>query len=131
MEMTAKSQIKSRSMLVRNETRNSVLAEFAEIADRSAARRKGLLGRASLPAGHALYIVPCAGVHSWGMKFPIDVLYLDRKRKVRKLHSAMTPWRLSICLFAHAVLELPAGTIAGTRTQAGDQLGFSFAVGGN
>ena len=109
-------------MLVRNETRNSVLAELMEVADTSAKRRKGLLGRDSLPIGHALWIVPCESVHTYGMRFPIDVLYLDRKKRVIKLRRAMPAWRLSLCLFAHSVLELPAGTIESTKTEPGDQL---------
>lgn len=112
-------------MLVRNETRNSVLADSAEIADTSASRRHGLLGRDNLPYGHALWIVPCESVHTWGMKFPIDVLYLDRKKRVRKLRKVMVPWRLSICFLAHSVLELPAGVIEQTGTEPGDQLVLS------
>jgi len=111
-----------RRMLVQNETRHSVLAELADVADTSAKRRKGLLGRDSLPTGHGLWIVPCESVHTYGMRFPIDVLYLDRKKRVRKLRRAMLPWRLSLCLSAHSVLELPAGTIEQTKTQPGDQL---------
>ena len=112
----------TRRMLVQNETRHSVLAELADVADTSAKRRKGLLGRDSLPTGHGLWIVPCESVHTYGMRFPIDVLYLDRKKRVRKLRRAMPPWRLSLCLSAHSVLELPAGTIEQTKTQPGDQL---------
>ena len=111
-----------RRILVQNETRHSVLAELTEIADTSAKRRKGLLGRDSLPTGHGLWIVPCESVHTYGMRFPIDVLYLDRKKRVRKLRRAMPPWRLSVCLSAHSVLELPAGAIEQTKTQPGDQL---------
>ena len=113
-----------RRMLVRNETRNSILAELTDVADTSAKRRKGLLGRDSLPIGHALWIVPCESVHTYGMRFPIDVVYLDRKKRIRKLRRAMSPWRLSLCLFAHSVLELPAGTAARTSTTVGDQLIF-------
>jgi len=109
-------------MLIRNETRNSVLADAAEVADTSATRRHGLLGRDNLPNGQALWIVPCESVHTWGMRFPIDVLYLDRKKRVRKLRKAMVPWRVSMCLLAHSVLELPAGVIEQTGTQTGDQL---------
>src|SRR6185437_14260980 len=111
-------------MLVRNETRNSVLADAAEVADTSATRRHGLLGRDNLPNGQALWIVPCESVHTWGMRFPIDVLYLDRKKRVRKLRKAMVPWRVSMCLLAHSVMELPAGVIDKSGTQPGDQLSF-------
>jgi uncharacterized protein len=110
--------------LVRNQTRNNVLAESTEIADDSATRRKGLLGRNSLPPGHGIWIVPCSAVHSWGMKFAIDLLYLDRKQRVRKVRHGMAPWSLSMCLLADSVLELPAGTAAQTKTQPGDQLDF-------
>ena len=70
--------------------------------------------------------MPCQGVHCWGMQFPIDVIYLDRRKKVRKLRREMQPWRLSVCLTAHSVLELPAGTIDQTQTERGDQLQFTF-----
>jgi len=58
------------------------------------------------------------------MKFAIDVIYLDRSKKVTKVRSAMKPWRLSLSLSARSVLELPAGTAQRTRTQPGDQLSF-------
>jgi uncharacterized protein len=58
------------------------------------------------------------------MRFPIDVVYLDRKKKVRKVKSGIVPWRISMCLLAHSVLELPIGTIDRTGTQPGDQLEF-------
>ena len=99
-----------------------MLAEAADVADTSAKRRTGLLKHTSLEPGDGLWIVPCEAVHSFGMKFTIDVIYLDRKRKVKKVRSEMVPRRISGCLTAHSVLELPAGTIARTGTQAGDQL---------
>src|SRR5437868_2391429 len=119
-----KAAVKSQVVLVRNETRNSVLAESADVADSSAKRQKGLLGRDSLPAGSGLWIVPCEGVHTCGMRFAIDVVYLDRKKRVRKVRRAMAPWRFSMCLLAHSVLELPAGVIQQTGTKPGDQLNF-------
>lgn len=122
MKAMGEFQVRARKMLVRNETRNTVLAELADLADSSAKRRKGLLGRDSLPVGQGLWIIPCESVHTWGMRFPIDVLYLDRKKRIQKLRSVMTPWRLSFCLSAHSVLELPAGVIDDTNTQRGDQL---------
>ena len=110
--------------LVRNETRNTVLATEAEAADTSAKRRKGLLGRQHLRSGEGLWIVPCEAVHSFFMKFPIDVIYLDRDKCVRKVTPRLVPWRMSACLTAHSVLELPAGTADETRTQRGDRLVF-------
>jgi uncharacterized membrane protein (UPF0127 family) len=107
---------------VRNQTRDTVLAETAEVADSSAKRRTGLLKHQTFEAGQGLWIVPCEAVHSFGMNFAIDVVYLDRKRRVRKVRKEMVPRRISGCLTAHSVLELPAGTIDGTRTERGDQL---------
>jgi uncharacterized membrane protein (UPF0127 family) len=111
---------------VRNETRGTTLAERADIADDPATRRKGLLGRRALNEGEGLWIVPCQAVHCWGMQFAIDVIYLDRKRKVGKVAPNLKPWRLSLSLTAHSVLELPAGTIELTGTRCGDQLTLDF-----
>jgi uncharacterized membrane protein (UPF0127 family) len=107
---------------VLNLTRNVTLADAAEAADTSQKRRTGLLKHTSLAPGKGLWIVPCESVHSFFMKFTIDVLYLDRKNRVKKIRPEMAPWRISGCLTAHSVLELPAGTIVRTGTERGDQL---------
>jgi uncharacterized membrane protein (UPF0127 family) len=107
---------------VRNETRKTVLAEAADVADTSAKRRTGLLKHTRLEPGEGLWIVPCESVHTFFMKFAIDLVYLDKRRKVRKIRHAMPAWRLSACLSAHSVLELPAGTLAQTGTAVGDEL---------
>ncbi len=93
-----------------------------DIADTSAKRRVGLLKHPGLEAGTGLWILPCESVHTFFMKFAIDLVYLDRKKKVRKVRNAVPAWRMSACLTAHSILELPAGTAARTGTQAGDQL---------
>jgi hypothetical protein len=111
-------------VLVRNQTRNTVLANAAEVADTSAKRRIGLLKHERLDPGEGLWITPCESVHTFFMKFPIDLVYLDRHLKVRKVRSRVRPWRLSSCLLAHSVLELPAGTVKQSGTQAGDELTF-------
>jgi hypothetical protein len=110
---------------VSNLTRQTVLATCMEVADSAAKRNKGLLGRERLAPGEGLWIRPCEAVHTFWMRFPIDLIYLDRKNRIRKLVSAVPPWRLSGCLWAHSVLELPSGTIRDTRTQPGDTLDFS------
>lgn len=110
--------------IVRNITRGVLLSNRADLADTSAKRRTGLLKHTGLEPGEGLWIVPCESVHSFFMKFTIDVLYLDRAKKVRGARSRMVPWRVSACLPAHSVLELPAGTIEQTGTQRGDQLEF-------
>jgi uncharacterized membrane protein (UPF0127 family) len=112
------------TLLVRNRTRNTVLGASVNVADTPGTRRTGLLKHTSLPKGEGLWIVPCESVHTFFMKFAIDLIYLDRRHKVRKVRSAVPPWRLSACLPAHSVLELPAGTAIETQTQPGDELDF-------
>jgi uncharacterized membrane protein (UPF0127 family) len=114
---------------VRNPARATVLATCLEVADCGPKRNKGLLGRDGLVPGGGLWIVPCESVHTFFMRFPIDLVYLDRRNRIKKVRSAVGPWRLSACLSAHSVLELPAGTIRNTQTQAGDSLEFSSAAG--
>ncbi len=109
---------------ISNRTRGTVLATRLEVADDASRRSKGLLGRDGLEVGQGLWIVPCESVHTFFMKFPIDLVYLDRKNRVKKVRSAVGPWRLSACLSAHSVLELPAGTIRATLTEVGDALEF-------
>jgi uncharacterized membrane protein (UPF0127 family) len=101
-----------------------MLADRAGIADTSKTRKTGLLKHQRLESGEGLWITPCEGVHTVGMKFSIDVLFLNKKRKVVKVRAAMPRWRMAMCLWAHSVLELPSGTAAATQTAAGDQLEF-------
>ena len=107
---------------ISNVTRKTVLATRAEIADSSGSRRRGLLGRKLLGRGEGLWILPCESVHTFGMQFPIDLVYLDRKHCVRKVRSEVPPWRVSACFSADSVLELAAGTVRETQTQPGDTL---------
>lgn len=104
-----------------------MLAAAADVADTSAKRRTGLLKHERLEPGDGLWIMPCESVHTFFMKFAIDLVYLDKKQKVRKIRHAVPPWRLSACLTAHSILELPAGTARQTGTQPGDQLAFDPA----
>ncbi len=110
---------------VSNLTRNTVLATCMEVADSGPKRNRGLLGREGLSSGEGLWIIPCEAVHTFWMRFSIDLVYLDREKRIRKLSRAVPPWRLSACLSAHSVLELPLGTIRDTETQPGDTLQFS------
>jgi len=113
---------------VLNTTRQTVLASCAELADRGEKRRKGLLGRTHLAPGEGLWIRPCEAVHTFGMRFSIDLVYLDRNCRVKKTRGAVPPWRLSACLTAHSVLELPSGAIGLSHTTPGDILEFSAAA---
>ena len=100
------------------------MADSADIANTSATRRTGLLKHTRLDPGQGLWISPSEGVHTFGMKFPIDVLFLNRHKKVLKIRANMVRSRISLSLRAHSVLELPAGTAAATGTVAGDELTF-------
>jgi len=108
-----------------NLTRNTVLASSLRVAETASARSKGLLGLKCLPPGEGLWIIPCESIHTFWMQFSIDLVYLDRKKRIRKLVSDIPPWRLSACLMAHSVIELPAGTIQRSLTLPGDALEFS------
>lgn len=92
------------------------------MADTSAKRRTGLLQHERLEPGDGLWITPCESVHTFFMKFAIDLVYLDKHKKVRKVRHAVAPWRLSACLTAHSILELPAGAAREAATERGDQL---------
>jgi uncharacterized protein len=107
---------------VRNLIRETDLGTNVVLAGSHETRSKGLLGREGLDPGGGLWIVPCESVHTFFMRFAIDLVYLDRQHRVRKVRSAVGPWRLSACLSAHSILELPAGTILASGTQEGDQL---------
>ena len=105
-----------------NVTRRATLATSLEVARTSAERSKGLLGRNSLPLGGGLWIIPCESVHTFWMQFSLDLIYLDRSLRVKKVRHAVAPWRISACLSAHSVIELPVGIIRESGTQPGDQL---------
>jgi uncharacterized membrane protein (UPF0127 family) len=115
---------------VHNVTRGTVLATRLEKAHTGATRRKGLLGREGLLPGEGLWIAPCESVHTFFMHFPIDLVYLDRKLKVRKVRHSVGAWRMSACFAAYSVLELPAGTAAATRTERGDTMEIGPAAAG-
>lgn len=125
---SASAESASPRLQVINLTRGTVLASSLDVADRGETRRKGLLGRKSLAPGEGLWIVPCESVHTFRMQFAIDLVYLDKKKRIRKIRSSVGPRRVSACLTAHSVLELPSGTILDTQTQVGDVL--EFAPGG-
>ncbi len=109
---------------VRNRTRDVLLGDRIGSASDSATRREGLLKRTGLETGEGLWIAPCEAVHCFFMKFTIDVLFLDKKRRVVKAVPSLKPWRVSACLRAHSVLELPEGTIQESGTVTGDELEF-------
>ena len=111
-----------RCLKVHNVTRRTQLGDSVQLAGDGHSRRKGLLGRERLADGEGLWIIPCEAVHTFAMRFPIDLVYLDRQNQVLKTRSNVGPWRLSGCLRAHSVVELPAGTVRASKTIKGDTL---------
>ncbi len=110
------------NLIAFNATRNASIATKVEKADTSASRNKGLLGRASLAADEGLWIVPCPMIHTFFMKFPIDVLFLDADLTVRRVIEDLRPWRLSPwVLSARSVLELKGGMLKGS-VHVGDRI---------
>ena len=110
-----------------NATRNSCLGEQIGVADSSLLRMRGLLGKDSLARGCGLFIVPSQAIHTIGMAFPIDVVFVDKKYNVVGMREAVRPFRMTRVYWkALGVVELPAGTIQSTRTQVGDQLKVEF-----
>jgi uncharacterized membrane protein (UPF0127 family) len=107
---------------IRNLTKSTTLADRADIADTSAKRKQGLLKHAGLAEGEGLWIVPCEGVHSFFMKFAIDVVFINKKRVVTKVRPNMVKSRLALSISAHSTIELPVGMIEKSRTAVGDQL---------
>jgi uncharacterized protein len=114
-----------RLVTVRNETRDACLAR-AEWRGSMVGRARGLLGKGSLPDGAGIVITPCNSVHMLFMRFPIDVVYINRENRVVKAVSDLKPFRFSLGgAGAHAAIELPTGTVAASGTAPGDQLVFN------
>lgn len=99
------------------------LAGNLSVAATVLSRAKGLLGRTGLPSGEGLLIRPCKGVHTFFMKFPIDVLFLDKKKRVLQAVDTLQPYRMTRVLFScDSVIELPAGTLSATGTAVGHEI---------
>jgi hypothetical protein len=117
-----------------NRSRNAYLATEVAVADTHWTRLRGLMGTsaASFRSGQGLWIVPCHGVHTFAMRFPIDVVYLDRAKKVVHLEKDLQPWRIApVRRKAVSVLELPSETLTTTGTAIGDELEIALGGGRN
>jgi uncharacterized protein len=98
-----------------------VLAHAA-IADRPVARMIGLLAHRGLDAGDGLVLRPCASIHTWFMRFAIDVLFVDAQGRVVHLVERMQPYRFAWARHAHEAIELPAGTLASAGVTTGHRV---------
>ena len=112
-------------MYVINQTRNAPLITQGRLADTFRLRLLGLLSTASLQQGEGLILVGEKSIHTFFMRFPIDVIYADKNHKVLRIDTNMVPFRVGPFVSRSAfVLEMPVGTVAATATQVGDQLEF-------
>ena len=115
-------------MPVINLTKKTWLATKVRKADNFLTRLVGLLKRTHLGPEEALWLMPSKGIHTIGMKFPIDVVFLNKDFLVLGLISGMEPYRISgVHMRSYSVIELPNGTIKKSRTEIGDQLEISLA----
>ncbi len=108
-----------------NRTRQTFLATEIRTADNHWTRLRGLMGvkAANFGFGQGLWIVPCHGVHTWGMRFALDLVYLDANNVVVHLEENVKPWRFApIRMDTVTVLELPWHTIWNSDTRIGDQI---------
>jgi len=115
----------------RMETFRIVKAATGEVVleDGRAARKLlekllGLMGKRRLPEGQGLLLPRCSSIHMFFMRFPIDAVYLDKEKRVKKIVRALKPWRISWCPWADSVLEVPAGWADRVGLRAGDKLLF-------
>jgi uncharacterized membrane protein (UPF0127 family) len=113
---------------ITNLTKQTWLATKVRKADNFLTRLVGLLKRTHLGPEEALWLMPSKGIHTIGMKFPIDVVFLTKSNEVIGLISGMPPYRISSVHFrGYSVIELPNGTIRKSRTEIGDKLEISLA----
>jgi uncharacterized membrane protein (UPF0127 family) len=99
-----------------------VVANRIELALDSRSRRRGLLGRDTLDKGAALIIAPCNSIHTFFMRFAIDVVFVARDGRVLKTCAGLVQWRIAFSIGAFAVIELPVGAISLSESKPGDIL---------
>lgn len=116
-------------LVARNADTGQVLATRVDVASSRLDRAIGLLARHELQPGEALLIVPSRGVHTWGMRFPIDLVALDHRGLVVDAVSSLRPWRLRMPRRGSiAVLELEAGMVVESGTRAGHRICFEVTA---
>jgi uncharacterized protein len=115
--------MKSQHFVARDADTGEIVADRVTIASRRLERAVGLLGRSHLDVGEGLWITPCHGVHTWFMRFPIDVVAMDADGVVVDAVSALKPWRMRLPKKgAYSVLELRAGTLLSAPVKIGRRL---------
>jgi uncharacterized membrane protein (UPF0127 family) len=109
-------------MLLINARTSRSVASNVEIADTRAAKRRGLMGRSSLPEGCAMLLTSCWAVHTIGMRFPIDVVFVDNDGRVRKIVRNLSPWRIAVARKARMVIEFAGCELDSGEVAVGDRL---------
>ena len=109
-------------MILFNATKNTVLSNRCHFANTVLKRMVGLLNRRKFADGEGLLLDRCYGVHTFGMRFPIDVLFLDKDLRVIRAVRSLPPYRTCVVRKAVYVLELPVGALQTCRTEQGDQI---------
>lgn len=114
-------------MKIVNRTQGTLLGSQISLADTWWSRFRGYLGRSAPPkAGEGILLAPCSSIHTFGMVFPLDVVFLNSEGTVLELQEGLRPWRL--CRGTDGsryVLELPEGTVSATQTTVGDELSWT------
>ena len=105
-----------------NERTREFVASSVELAATRKTRRRGLLGRDHLDETSAMMLAPCGGVHTIGMRFAIDVVFVDRQGFAVKVVRNLRPWRMALASRARAVIEMPAGSLRWGEVLIGDRL---------
>lgn len=112
-----------RTLCVFNRTREAFLGIRVTPADTSLARLRGALGKVTLKPEDGIWLIPSRGIHTFGMLFAIDLIYLDASRRVIHLVEHLRPFRISaIKIKCASVLEFPSRTIYASSTRIGDEL---------
>lgn len=110
-------------MKIINKSTGNIIADKIKVANNPITRFIGLLNRSGLAKGEGLLIIPCKSIHSFGMKFKFDAVFLDKKNKAKYLIKSMKTGKVSPIIWsAHSVLELPEGTINSTSINLEDTL---------
>lgn len=113
----------AKAQLLLNQSKQKNILSHLLVAKDFVARTRGLLGLKELKERHGLWIHACPSIHTFFMKFPIDVVFVDEKLVVKSIHQSVPPWRVVVGAFgSSSVFEMPAGTLSKELIETGDQL---------
>lgn len=119
--------IKMKLVKIINTKNNEIIGNEIIYANTPYRRFIGLMGKKEINDGQGVFLTPCNSIHMMFMKFPIDLIFVDRKNKIIHMTENIQPWKISRIVFmAQSVLELPVGTISKTMSEVGDILSIEF-----